>query len=249
MLKLPDVTLVMVETREHLLAKLAVEDSLAKAEFGDVLILTDRPELFGAHVASMARFHHVPDWPDKIGWSRSWWHDVPPLLRTPHTLNIQWDSWIFDTSAWRDDFLDYDYIGAPWWYPELNVGNGGFSLVSTRLKKYLLEHKDDYPVITNADDDLLCRRYRQRLEKAGFDWAPEPIAHEFAFEWHRPPLGRPRFGFHGIFNWPFVLDSNRLRERMKIAAASPYIRKSNVGLKVFREAWPDLADELLKDAA
>ena len=43
MLKLPDVTLVLIETREHALAKLALEDCEARAEFGDILVFTDRP--------------------------------------------------------------------------------------------------------------------------------------------------------------------------------------------------------------
>ena len=99
-LKLLDVTLVMVETREHELAKLAVEDCLKVAEFGDVLILTDKPDLFSG--LTSVRFHQVPDWPEKIGWSRAWWFEVPPLLRTKQTLNIQWDSWISNATAWRD---------------------------------------------------------------------------------------------------------------------------------------------------
>ena len=117
MLELPAVTLVMLETREHELARLAVKDCVDKVCFGDVLILTDKPEKFD-DLNCTPRFAPVPDWPDKIGWSRSWWYDVPPLLETEMTLNIQWDSWIWDVSMWRDEFLEYAYIGACWWYPE-----------------------------------------------------------------------------------------------------------------------------------
>src|ERR1017187_791348 len=98
-LKLPDVTLVMVETRQHELARMAIEDCLRVAEFGEVLIVTDLPDQFKyISTDQNIRFHIVPDWPNKIGWSRSWWFDVPLLLRTSHTLNIQWDSWISDAS-------------------------------------------------------------------------------------------------------------------------------------------------------
>lgn len=246
MLNLPDVTLVMVETREHSLADLAVRACLEKATFGDVLILTDKPWKFGA---VNARYHAVPDWPDKLGWSRSWWFDVPPLLRTRQTLNIQWDSWIWDESMWRDEFLEYDYIGAPWWYKDgKNVGNGGFSLVSTRLKRYVAANQDKYPCDTHADDDLYCRKYRQSLELAGFCWAPETVAHDFAFECCRPGPKSRHFGFHAMFNWPEVLPREAVIDRLILAFESQYIRGSYM-MKAFRERHHDLLTEAIRAMA
>jgi len=251
-LKLPDVTLVCVETREHELARMAIEDCLAAAEFGDVLILTDKPDkfTFSYRPGQIPRVHIVPDWPEKIGWSRAWWFEVPPLLRTRQTLNIQWDSWIVEPSMWRDEFLDYDYIGAPWWYKDgKNVGNGGFSLVSTRLKRYVSAHRDKYPCDTSADDDLLCRKYRPQLEEAGFVWAPEHIAHDFAFECCRPSPTHRSFGFHALFNWGAVLDEARLRERIEAVLRSPQLgRPESYQLKFFCERNPQLVKELLKEA-
>jgi hypothetical protein len=249
-LKLPDVTLVMVETREHDLARMAVEDCLRVAEFGEVLIVTDRPLEFSPLTHHCEpRFHIVPDWPDKLGWSRSWWFDVPPLLRTRQTLNIQWDSWIWDTSMWRDEFMDYDYVGAPWWYKDgKNVGNGGFSIISTRLKRYICNRRDQFPCDTAVDDDLLCRKYRPKLETAGFLWAPEKVAHDFAFECCRPSPTSKHFGFHGMFNWNEVLDHDRLIERMGIALRSPYISNPDSQfMKAFCQKNPEIVKELLKD--
>ncbi len=51
-LSLPDVTLVMVETREHELARLAILDCLKVAKFGDVLILTNNIPAFDAQFFS-----------------------------------------------------------------------------------------------------------------------------------------------------------------------------------------------------
>src|SRR5262245_49781462 len=122
MLKLPDVTLVLIETRQHELGRLALEDCERLVEFGDVLVFTDRPLQFmdrGRHIIP------VPDWPKKIGWSRCYWQEVAPHLITSHALHIQWDSWVVAPEMWRDEFLAYDYIGAPWWYKDgMNVGNG-----------------------------------------------------------------------------------------------------------------------------
>lgn len=250
-LQLPDVTLVMVETREHTLARMAIDDCLAVADFGDVLIVTDRAYKHGPFHGIDARFHVVPDWPDKLGWSRSWWFDVPMLLRTRQTLNIQWDSWIADPSMWRDCFLQYDYIGAPWWYDDgKNVGNGGFSLVSSRLKRYIYDRRAQFPCNTAIDDDLLCRKYRPKLEEAGFTWAPEAVADHFAYEGAGPKF-RPytkHFGFHAMYNWPKVLTKERLVERMTIALQSPYITKpGGYMLKSFCDVNPELVKELLGD--
>lgn len=243
-LKLPDVTLVMVETREHELARMAIEDCLRVADFGEVLIFTDRPENFPS---LGAYFHRVPDWPDKLGWCRSWWFDVPPQIRTRQTLNIQWDSWIWDPQMWRDEFLDYDYVGAPWWYKDgKNVGNGGFSLKSTRLIRYIQARRERFPIDTNLCDDLFCRKYRPVLEEAGFVWAPERVAHDFAFECCRPSLTSRHFGFHAMFNWGIVLDHDRLLERVEVALRSPYIAKpDSYIMKTFCQANPEIIKEIL----
>ncbi len=186
----------------------------------------------------------MPDWPDKLGWSRSWWFDVPPLIRTSQTLNIQWDSWISDPSMWRDEFLKYDFIGAPWWYKDgKNVGNGGFCLKSTRLARYIYKHRDKFPCDTAVDDDLLCRTYRPKLEDAGFLWAPESVAHDFAFECCRPSPTSKHFGHHAMFNWPDVLDEERLLERVNIALASPYIRDGYM-MKALVQKHPDVMKRL-----
>jgi Protein of unknown function (DUF5672) len=222
-LSLPDVTLVIIETQEHELAKLAVQDCLAHVDFADVLIFTDKPEIFNG----IGTIIPVPNWPDKLGWSKFHWHGIHHHIHTSHVLTIQWDSWVIDPRAWKDEFLKYDVVGAPWWYEENNVGGLGFGLRSRRLLDYLSEHERGYPINTDFDDDLICRRYRPALEREGFTWAPTPLAFDFAFECIRPPSVLQRhFGFHGIGNWPLVLDWNRLSERVAIARASQYLQTS-----------------------
>lgn len=243
-LKLPDVSLVMIETREHELARLAIEESCDKVEFGEVLVFTDRPSEFyalstkGIH----ARIVTVPDWPDKLGWSRCLWQEAAQHVRTSHFLSIQWDSWVFDPDMWTDLFLDYDYVGSPWWYKDgRNVGNGGFSLRSTRLHRFLRKNRDRFPCTTNIDDDLLCRGYRPDLETRGFIWAPEKLATDFSFELMRPSNTSRHFGFHGMFNWHCVLDKNQIMERAEIAHKSTYIRQRM--WKSFVDKNPEVAEK------
>ncbi len=222
-INLLDVTLCCIETREHSLMRLAVQDCKRKANFGEVLIFTDKPDLF----ADEGRIIDVQDFPEKIGWSRCRWNDIAPHLATSHMLFIEWDAFVWDASMWKDDYLLWDYCGAPWWYVDSrNVGNGGFSLRSTRLTRYLRKHRHKFPCTTPIDDDLLCRKYRPALEEIGFTWAPEKLAKDFAFECIQPEPTKTTFGFHGMFNWHLVCNEDQLMQRAKIASRSSYIRKN-----------------------
>jgi len=254
-LKLPDVTLVCIETREHALARMAIEDCLRVAEFGDVLVLTDRPLEFSplTQLTGKARVISVPDWPTKLGWSQSWWFDIPLLLRTKQTLNIQWDSWIWNANMWRDEWMQYDYIGAPWRHhppsSTMRVGNGGFSLVSTRMKRFIYDRRERYVCDSDVDDALLCIKYRPELEKAGFVWAPEKVAYEFSFEGCDGSEPTRHFGFHALFNFPHVLDRDRLIERMELVVRSPNLTKpGSLPLTAFVHKHPALMQEFTAQA-
>src|SRR5580765_1911744 len=248
MLQLPDVTLVIIETREHELAQLALQDSERQATFGDVLVLTDRVAQFkrpGRRVVA------VPDWPTKQGWSRSFWYDVPLHVHTSHSLCIQWDSWVVDPSMWRDEYLQYDYVGAPWWYKDgLNVGNGGFCLRSTSLLRYVRKHRAQFPCLTDLDDDLYCRKYRPSLEHAGFEWAPENLALQFAFETTRPDPTARHFGFHAAYNFDYGCagSEERLLERARLMARSGYATRSNKYIwEGFAKKCPRIAEQALEE--
>ena len=55
-------------------------------------------------------------------------------------LIIQHDGFILNHKAWDNEFLNYDYIGAPvYWMGNklIEVGNGGFSLRSKKLLKII----------------------------------------------------------------------------------------------------------------
>lgn len=227
MLNLPNVTLVLIETRQHDLGLMALQECERRVKFGDVIVLTDRPIMF---LHQSRRVYLVEDWPDKLGWSRCFWTDLAPLLSTSHALNIQWDSWVVDTGMWHNDFLKYDYIGAPWWYKDgMNVGNGGFCLRSTKFIRFAREHRAEFPVTTALDDDLFCRKYRPKLQDYGFEWAPEALAFDFAFECVRPSPNSRHFGFHAAYNFEFGCEGNRTRvlERAKIMEKCDYMTKSN----------------------
>lgn len=216
MIALPDVTLVMIDTRTHDLARLAIADCLRHVNFGDVLICTDHPERY-LPLGRELHFVRVPNWPTKIEWSWWSWFGLPSHVRTSHALTIQWDSWIWDPAQWDDDFLRYDIVGAPWdWHREHQVGNLGFGLRSTRLMQYVAELPNVFPCTTDADDALLCRTYRPALERVGFKWAPVDVARRFSFECTPLADGQTSFGFHAAFNFHRVLDPPHLAERQRL---------------------------------
>ena len=89
------------------------------------------------------------------------------------------DGYVLNGDAWCDGFLQYDYIGAPW-LPSGLVGNGGFSLRSRKLLKYLAANPfGDNP---HPEDNYICLRHRKSLEDAGFKFPELATALKFAFE-------------------------------------------------------------------
>lgn len=220
MLELKDVTLVCVEGVCHRLAEMALEDCLSKARFGGgVVIYSDKAlKVNGA-------LNLLLDLKDAYAASAALWNEVPCTIETPHALAIQYDSGILDVDAWTDEFLDYDYIGAPWgWFGDkLEIGNGGFSLRSKKLMMYLQEHQDEFPVRC-PEDILLCRTYRPILEARGFKWAPPELASQFSIERSTVNGTHRHFGYHGIFNWQLALDGEELRNRLYLARQSSYIK-------------------------
>lgn len=235
-LALPQVTLILVDAVVPELSRLALLRCLAKVSFGDVIV--------GApHDLGIGRWVECPAFNSRTEADRFTADMVTPNCNTGHFLYIQWDSWILDPCAWRQEFLDYDYIGAPWNYKDgLNVGNGGFCLASSALARFLAIHRAEFP-ISDSSDNTLCRVYRPTLEESGFRWAPEATAQAFAFE-HRPPTeGDVTFGFHGLFNWHDILPRAELEKTVPlfneyVFSSAPYKLLS----KRFEAKYGDLLD-------
>lgn len=247
MLELPTVTLACMDTRCHELLIRTIEDACRKVRFANVLIASDRvlvPDCGGVAVSSQV----IDDATSKEDWERQFWSDLPGMVtsacgasetESTHVLFMEWDAGVASPDFWGDDFLAFDYIGAPWWYQDgMNVGNGGFSLRSRLLMEFLANNTKAYPCGAPCDE-LLCRGYRRRLEGEGFRWATEGVAHDFAFEMY-PPKNGAAFGFHAARNWPAVLDADEVALRIKMAEANPVAKTKMADL---RALWPGLQRE------
>jgi len=113
-------------------------------------------------------------------------------ITTSHVLTAQWDGYILNESAWKDEWLDYDYIGAVW--HDGVVGNGGFSLRSKRLLDALGDPAFAAPFY--PEDERICRDWREQLEHDyKIRFAPPEVASEFSIEGGRYT---GQFGFHSF---------------------------------------------------
>jgi hypothetical protein len=217
-LNLADVTLVMIDVQCHDLARLALHDSMRDIDFGEVVVFCN------ADLAVPGtRWVPVPRWPSIAECCKFLWYELPNHISTRWMLLIHWDGWIVDPSCWREDFLQYDYIGAPWCHDTFNVGNGN-ALRSLRLMRFLQQNAELFPLTTYQEDDLVSRVYRTRLETSGFQWAPESLASQFSFECSRPSWSSRHFMFHDSFNFPLVLSGDRLNERVRLMRENPSIK-------------------------
>lgn len=147
--------------------------------------------------------------PIKSKEAYSWFimKDLPKHIQTSHMLIIQYDGYILNPAAWRDEWLEYDYIGAPWeWYTDgMQNGNGGFSLRSKKLMDIVASDDGIYPVSDGLnthkeEDHCICRIYRKYLEETyQIKFAPVEVARQFSIEGWRSKNNTwtNEFGFHG----------------------------------------------------
>lgn len=194
MIKLPDVTLVCIDCKYYVHAAKAIMKSIEKIEFNKVLFLTDIP--FVKH-PKLVEIKNILPIKNKLEYSYFVINQLVDYIKTSHFLVIQYDGFVINPELWNNDWLNYDYIGAPWWYEERNVGNGGFSLRSLRSSKIVKEiaGKNCHP-----EDDYICRTLRPQLEKKGIKFAPEEVAEKFSIELNakHPIFKNDTFGFHGL---------------------------------------------------
>lgn len=244
-LNLPDVTLVVAETRCHELMRLSLTDAVLKVKFGDVIIHTDKPELIG--IPAPCQYIKVPDWPNKTQQGQFYYMEAPKSAMTSHILLMEWDGGIRDVTQWTDEFLQYDYVGAPWMWARgtrHNIGNGGFALLSKKVADYVYDRRTALRI---ANDMGYCQVNRPRLEKEiGAKWPTEELAFRFSYEHGRThrSQARPSFGYHDIFNWPLALSHEEVLRRTRLVMQNPYIVKSTPKLRLLADSWPWVRTEI-----
>ncbi|WP_277187278.1 DUF5672 family protein [Caballeronia sp. BR00000012568055] len=203
-LDLRNVTVCAVDCVNPRLASRAIDISSRHCEFGDAILFTHED------ICAHARIMRTPHLASREAYNDYVLKEMIEYIHTPWVLVIQWDGYVVDPAAWRDEFFQYDYIGARWpWHNDgMSVGNGGFSLRSAKLMRLLAS--DAFPLVDGIyEDKLIGRHYRPRLEaEHGIRFAPDEVADQFSFENSSPP--GPTFGFHSPHNMCRFLSEQEL---------------------------------------
>jgi hypothetical protein len=206
MLNLENVTLVCVTSIRVDRAIKALKYSKKDINFGSVKLLTNEnvidDEITVINIEKL----------DYENYSKFIVYDLYNYIDTDYALIIQDDGFVVNSESWNNEFLKYDYIGAPWPLPNDNfsyrdpngklirVGNGGFTLRSKKLlgvaKKLNLEWKSYYGF--NHEDGFICCHNHDFYENEGCIFAPLDVAKYFSHEVPIPEtIGIKPFGFHG----------------------------------------------------
>ena len=210
-LSLKEVTLVCFDTRNVEVALESMNCSLSQVKFAESVLFTSKV-LCSEDVINKAKIldiklEFVSEIKSITEYSYFILTKLDKYIHTKFCLLTQWDSWVIDSKFWDSDFLNYDYIGAIWpHYSENKIGNGGFSLRSKRLlestRDFIMSRPDfSTPLI---EDDYICRERRKIFEeKYQIKFPTNEIANRFSVERNGVPLRS--FGFHGMFNFNFVI--------------------------------------------
>tara|TARA_B110000008_G_scaffold250691_1_gene264179 strand:+ start:1525 stop:2235 length:711 start_codon:yes stop_codon:yes gene_type:complete len=162
-------------------------------EFNNSILFTDSEIKSTNHqIVNIDKFQSIDDYSNFI-------LKLGKYIESSHVLIVQDDGHIVNKDIWSDDFLDYDYIGAPWpsskkfikrWSDKkygdtiqnikLNrVGNGGFSLRSKNFLNYSSQFEDTGGI---AEDIFLCLINYQKALSEEIKFAPFDIAIKFSYE-------------------------------------------------------------------
>lgn len=210
-IKLKDVTLLGIDCVDLDRLILAMNICQEKFEFADVKILTSN---LSDHkgIVKIGEIKTLED------YSKFVLFELDKYVQTPYVLIVQYDGFILNPEQWTDEFLKYDYVGAPWLvdnffvdhfkFPKellgkTVVGNGGFSLRSKKLISLCasLVNREFFKV-HHPEDLAICVYDRKFFEDNGIKFAPFEVAKKFSFEGE---FGERKdwdgeFGFHG-FSW------------------------------------------------
>jgi hypothetical protein len=185
----------------------ALEYSCKGIKFGSVKLASDiKPENLPDFIT-----HEYTEKSSSIDeWNYNIIYNLPKHIDTEYCILIHDNGFIVNPESWRDEFLNYDYIGAPWPLPNdsfsyrdikgevIRQGNS----VSLRSKKLLdipnnlkLEWKP-FHGYTN-EDGFICVNYRHRYLEEGCLFADIDVAKYFSHESMIPEIqGIKPFAFH-----------------------------------------------------
>ncbi|MCR4789336.1 MAG: hypothetical protein K5888_12205 [Lachnospiraceae bacterium] len=189
----------------------AMEYSMRGIEFGDAVIITHKKP---RRLPEGIRYAHIEILDDIDRFNYETVYNMGDYINTDFALLVHYDGFVVNPDMWRDEFLDYDYIGSPWPLPKegdnvtyrdkdgniCRVGNS----VSIRSKRLMdLPRKVNIPWTPENgcynEDGFICCRHKHIFEAEGMSFAPLELAIYFGHEHMIPEIegkGIRPFVFH-----------------------------------------------------
>ena len=179
-INLHNVTLVSADTKQPHLAVKSLEKTCEHINFKRIILFSDvKPFNFNDNF----KFIPISKFNNLIDYSKFIVNVLPEYIDTEFCFNVHHDGFIINADKWTDDFLKYDWIGAPWkkgahfLYNGERVGNGGVSIRSKKLMDIAKKYECD-----NHEDSFICCNLRQILLDNGVKFAPLELAAKFSLE-------------------------------------------------------------------
>ena len=210
-LSLKEITLISITSVDIESAANALLISSEFCEFGSIKLLSPTKPV---NLPNLIEHIGIPAI-DFIGYSKFLIEDLNEFVDTKYCLIVQADGFLINPLKWTSQFLEYDYIGAPWpdvvdvknssnnkfYFDKNKIGNGGFSLRSKKLLEVCSRIKFDelnFPI--KSEDMIICHFLYEEMIGAGIRFAPIDVASNFSIE---SIIGLQNknltstFGFHG----------------------------------------------------
>ncbi len=207
-IKLPKVTLVAMTSVDVYETVEAMKYSMRGIEFGDAVLITDKKPWF---LPKEIRYSHTDKLNNIDKFNYKMTYELCDHINTEFALIVHADGFVIHPEMWRDEFLDYDYIGSPWPLPKndyayrdsqgniCRVGNS-VSIRSKRLMEYPKAHNLEWVKVYDGffnEDIFICCHSKNQMEADGLRWAPFELALKFGREHPLPEnKGVEPFVFH-----------------------------------------------------
>lgn len=197
-LQLPDVTLIAMTSVNVKATVKAMQYSMRGIDFGEAVLVTHRKPFM---LPKEIRYRHTSKLTHIDDFNYKTVYELGEYVNTKFALLVHADGFVVNPDSFRDEFLDYDYIGSPWPMPTndlmyrdihgnlCRVGNS----VSIRSKRLM-----DFPKKSNMpwtpedgcfnEDGFICCRMRHLFEAEGMTYAPLEVAVYFGHEHMIPEL-------------------------------------------------------------
>ena len=207
-ISLPQVTLVAMTSVNVYETVRAMEYSMRGIDFGDAVLVTDKKPWF---LPKNIRYSHTSKLDNINKFNYKMVYELNDHIKTDFCLVVHADGFVIHPENWRNEFLDYDYIGSPWPLPKndyayrdsngeiCRVGNS-VSLRSKKLLEYPSQHNLKWEKVFDGfynEDIFLCCYHKNDMEKEGLKWADLDTAIMFGREHPLPEnKGIEPFVFH-----------------------------------------------------